>query len=74
MSGKTRTMTVRIAHLAQAMKTITVAVGATVKVILEKAEMTANGDIFVNGKRAGYGTKCKQGDIIGVVGMVEGGY
>jgi hypothetical protein len=66
-------MSVKIAHLAQAMVTITIKVGAKVKEILAKAEMEAKGDIFVNGRRAGFGTKCKNGDILGIVGQIEGG-
>ena len=66
-------ITVKVAQLAQEMQTIRVTENATVKQVLEKAELEVSGDIFVNGKRAGYGTKLKNGDIIGIVGQVEGG-
>ena len=67
-------ITVKVAHLAQEMQTIRVSENATVKQALEKAEITAEGDIFVNGKRAGFGSKLHNGDIIGIVGQVEGGF
>ena len=66
-------ITVKVAHLAQEMKTIRVSANSTVSAVLEKAEMEAKGDIFVNGRRAGLNTVLKSGDIIGIVGQVEGG-
>lgn len=67
------TMTIKVAHLAQNMITIRVKGGSTVSEVLKKADITAEGDIFVNGKRAGMRTKLRNGDIIGIVGQVDGG-
>jgi putative ubiquitin-RnfH superfamily antitoxin RatB of RatAB toxin-antitoxin module len=64
---------VKVAQLATALKNIIVTTGATVEDVFKKAEITANGDIFVNGNRAGLRSKVKNGDIIGIVGQVEGG-
>ena len=66
-------MKIKIAVLAQNMKTIEVKGAATVKKVLEKARITPRGDVYVNGRRAGMASKLKNGDIIGIVGQVQGG-
>jgi hypothetical protein len=66
-------ITVRVAHLAQDMKTIRVQANSTISMVLGKAEIEAKGDIFINGKRAGLNTVIKSDSIIGIVGQVEGG-
>ena len=68
-----RNITVKIAQLASNLKTITVQDGASMKEVLKKARMTPTGDVYVNGKRAGMATPVHQGDIIGIVGQVDGG-
>jgi sulfur carrier protein ThiS len=68
-----KTITIRLAQLAQNMRTITVSQGSTVKELFDKARIVAEGNIYVNGKRAGMQTTLRQGDIVGIVGEVEGG-
>lgn len=70
-------ITVKVAHLAQDMESVTVKEGATVKEVLDKLDITPDGDIFVTSnsvtKRAGLKTKVNSGDVIGITGQVEGG-
>lgn len=66
-------ITVKIAYLAKNLQTIRVKENSTVALVLEKLDIQPSGDIFVNGKRAGKTTKLRNGDIIGIVGNVEGG-
>ena len=66
-------MTIKVAHLARDLETITVTENSTVAAVLEKLDIEAQGDIFVNSRRAGYSTRLKNGDIIGIVAQVEGG-
>ena len=68
-----KTMTIKVAHLARKLQTICIKSKSSVKDVLAKLEMEARGDIFVNGKRAGLRTVLKEGDILGIVGQVEGG-
>jgi sulfur carrier protein ThiS len=66
-------ITIKIAHLARNLRTIKVKENSTVAFVLEKLSIQPSGDIFVNGKRASKATKLRNGDIIGIVGQVEGG-
>ena len=67
-----RTFSVKIALIG---KTITVKVktGATIADIIAEAKIRVTGDIFVNGEKAKKSTKVHRGDMLGIVGQVDGG-
>ena len=70
-------ITVKVAHLAQDMQNVRVRNGATIKEVLDKLDIQAEGDIFLTSnnitKKADLKTKVKTGDVIGITGEVEGG-
>ena len=68
-----RRIIVKVFYLARNVETLTVEEGSTVADALGKLKIEARGDIFVNSARAGLSTQLKDGDIIGIVGQVEGG-
>lgn len=68
-----RKIAVKLARLTEALRTINIVPGTTLKAFLEKEGISRNGNVRVNAERKTGSYKLKKDDIVTVVTAVSGG-
>ena len=68
-----KSISVKIAELAQPISTARIAVGTTLMQLLEKRDMEYSSSIRINGKVTSKSYKLKANDFVSIIGEVSGG-